>query len=113
MESLKPTMNLLNRRYRYLLLGALTTIWVAGLSGFSVQNSPALFLIVHFISSAAVVTLTMLFLSRHWLHRYDKLGQHPNSRQGYIALVCISLLAVSGLALLKWTNVSAIRWLHA
>jgi hypothetical protein len=78
-----------------------------------VSYAPALFLLVHLISSIGVITLTVLFLSRHWLHRYDKLGRHTNSRQGYIALICILFLVVSGLALLRWTNVPAIRWLHA
>ncbi len=98
--------------FGHLLTGALLAIWCAALSGLSLQFAPQTLLILHLVSSVGGLAPLAAFLGRHWWSRREKIGSHPNTLQGYIALACLALLTVSGLLLLRWTNVAALRWLH-
>ena len=98
--------------FGHLLTGVLLAIWCAALSGLTLSLAPQTLLILHLISSVGGLLPLTVFLGRHWWSRRDKISQHRNTPQGYLALMCLVLLGLSGLGLLVWTNVAALRWLH-
>ena len=98
--------------FSHLLTGVLLAVWCAALSGLALPLAPQSLLVLHLLSSVGGLVPLVVFLSRHWWPRRAKIGQHRNSLQGYIALACFSLLLLSGLALLYWTNVAVLRGLH-
>jgi hypothetical protein len=98
--------------FGHLLTGVLLAIWCAALSGVSLHFAPQSLLVLHLVSSLGGSAPLAVFLGRHWWSRRDKIGDHPNTPQGYIALASLALLTLSGLALLRWTNVLPLRWLH-
>lgn len=104
---------------RHLLIGALLAIWCAALSGVALRLAPQALLALHLIASIGGVLPIAAYLSRHWWPRRHKIKpacsrSHAsrNAIQGYFALACLALLALTGLALIHWTNVPALRWLH-
>lgn len=98
--------------FGHLLTGVLLAIWCAALSGLTLQLAPQPLLMLHLISSVGGSLPLTVFLGRHWWSRREKIAAHRNTPQGYIALASLTLLAFSGLALLVWTNVVPLRWLH-
>jgi hypothetical protein len=104
--------NHLRLSFGHLLTGVLLAIWCAALSGLTLQFAPQTLLLLHLGSSLGGALLLTFFLGRHWWSRREKIATHRNTLQGYIALASLVLLALSGLALLVWTNVVPLRWLH-
>ena len=98
--------------FRHLLTGVLLAIWCMAISGLALPFAPQTLLKLHLISSVGGAVLLAVFLGRHWWSRRDKIATHRNTPQGYIALASLALLVISGLALLIWTNVEPLRWLH-
>ena len=101
--------------FRSLLTGVLLAIWCAALSGLALPFAPLAsqsLLPVHLISSLGGLVPLVAYLSRHWWLRRQKIARHRNTLHGYIILACLALLALSGFALLVWTNVTALRGLH-
>jgi hypothetical protein len=98
--------------FRPLLTGVLLAIWCAALSGLALPLAPQTLLLVHLISSVGGLVPLAAYLSRHWWRRRQQIAQHRNTPHGYIILACLALLALSGFALLVWTNVTALRALH-
>ena len=102
-------------RFRPLLTAVLLAIWCAALSGLALPFAPLAsqsLLPVHLISSLGGLVPLVAYLSRHWWLRRQKITRHRNTLHGYIILACLALLALSGFALLVWTNVTALRGLH-
>lgn len=99
---------------RYLLMGALLTIWCAALSGFALPLDPQALLALHLISGVGGMVPIAAYLRQHWWARRHTLKAHDSHSviQGYVALICLALLALTGLTLIRWTNVPALRWLH-
>jgi hypothetical protein len=104
--------------FRPLLTGVLLAIWCAAFSGLAlpfaplVPLTPQALLLIHLISSLGGSVPLVVYLSRHWWLRRQKIAQHRNTLHGYIILACLVLLALSGFALLVWTNVTVLRGLH-
>ena len=96
----------------HFLTGALLAIWCAALSGWLLTSAPQALLPVHLISSLGGLAPLAGYLGQHWWLRREKIARHSNTPHGYIALACLSILMLSGLALLYWTNVAPLRWLH-
>ncbi len=98
--------------FRHLLTGVLLAIWCTAVSGLALPFAPQVLLKLHLGGSVGGAVLLTFFLGRHWWSRREKIAAHRNTLQGYIALASLALLAASGLALLIWTNVPPLRWLH-
>jgi hypothetical protein len=97
---------------RYIFIPMLLALACAALSGMLVSITPAALLLAHLLSSMSIVPLAVAFLRRHWWLRRSKIAHHSNTIFGFIALTCLLLLLLSGLALLWWTSVPALHWLH-
>ena len=97
---------------RHFLPGALLALWCAALSGVLLPFSPQALLALHLIGGIGGSVPLALFLSRHWWPRRHTVTRHPNAAHGCVALGCLTTLVLSGVALLQWTNVPALRWLH-
>ena len=98
--------------FRRRLIGALLAIWCAALTGLALNYAPPVMLIAHLVSAALGCLPLAVFLHAHWWQRRVAVVQHANARLGTIALVSLMTLTASGLALLVWTNVPPLRWLH-
>jgi hypothetical protein len=97
---------------RHYLPGAIVAIWSTALSGFAVPLAPDILLAVHLFSGFAGFLLLGAFLARHWWARRASLAGRSNAWSGHIALACLALLFLSGVALLHWTNVRLLQQLH-
>lgn len=86
--------------------------WGATLSGLALPFAPTLLLVVHLASGAALLLALGAFLRQHAWPRRHTVWRHRNARYGLLALGCLLLLVLSGLALLRWTNVEPLRWTH-
>ncbi|MFN8534580.1 MAG: hypothetical protein U0556_13665 [Dehalococcoidia bacterium] len=95
-----------------LLTGTLLVFWTAGLSGLLLGLAPASLLAVHLTSAIGGMAVVALFLRLHWWLRRDKVASQPNAKWGYVALAAVATLFGSGVALLVWTNVAPLRWVH-
>jgi hypothetical protein len=98
---------------RHGLASAFLAIWCAVLSGVLLPLSPQTLLVLHFVSSVGGVAPVAFFISRHWWGRRSRITHHSNSLRGYVALACLIVLLISGLMLIRWTNVAPLRWLHS
>jgi len=93
-------------------VGAVTLVLGAAvLTGVLIPYVPIVVLI-HILVGAGLVAPVIVFLHRHWWLRHHYIHQHGNARTGAFALMCLLLLFVSGLALLQWTNLPPLRWMH-
>lgn len=98
--------------FRHLLTGTLLALGCAALSGVVLPYLPTWMLLLHLASGIGGLIPVSMFLARHWWPRRTMLGHHRNARLGYVALACLVTLLLSGLALLRWTNVGPLQWLH-
>ncbi len=69
-------------------------------------------LLIHLFLGTSAVFPFIFFLTWHWWSRRHKIGRHPNARYGYLTLVTLITLFLSGLALVPWTNWTWLRHLH-
>ena len=95
------------------MIGSLTLIALAALSGLSLDLSPTALLAMHLAAAASAAGVLAAFLTRHWWPRRGSLSHHPNSPLGYLATAMLGLLTVSGVALLWATNVEPLRHAHS
>lgn len=93
-------------------LGSLATLWLAALSGIGLFLAPTTLLVVHVAFALVGVLPLTLFLRKHWWMRRASIALHTNAKFGYIALVCLGVVFVSGIGLLIWTNAVVLRRLH-
>jgi hypothetical protein len=70
-------------------------------------------LVLHLVSGIGGIIPVSAFLAHHWWPRRTSVGHHRNARLGYVALICLGTLVPSGLALMRWTNVAPLQWLHS
>ncbi len=91
---------------------ALLAILAAAGSGVMLSWSAELMATIHLVTGIAGFVPIAIFLAGHWWQRRHRVGGHPNARYGYVALVSLILLLLSGLALLPWTNVRLFWMVH-
>jgi hypothetical protein len=98
---------------RHLTRGTLMVIGCVAVSGIMLDFSPKMLTGVHLFTGLGSMVPVAFFLIRHWWQRRKSLKHHPNARLGFLVAACLVILSLSGLALLKWTNVPLLRGLHS
>ena len=80
----------------------LAMLWCTVLSGSLIALRPSPFLVIHVATGVGAFGLLATYLHRHWWQRRAHIRSNPNAPWGYLLLICLIALGLSGLSLLIW-----------